>query len=74
MTNYSYIKALEGEVADLKAELVELSGQLADAQSELVDDAEDFLAKAPWLPAAFSATLVGLAAGYLIGAGRSSRG
>ena len=68
MTNFSYIKALEAEVADLKAEIVELSARLPasdDRAGRADDDGEG--RPAALLVTALSSILFGLLAGRLLG-------
>lgn len=65
MPNFSYVKALEAEVADLKAELVELSAKIRP-ESRGNSSTDPFSGSEP-LVAAFTAGALGLLAGYALG-------
>lgn len=68
MSNFSYVKALEAEVADLKAEMVELSAKIPAKADEASGERTNPSAGSETLVAAFTAGAIGLIAGYALAA------
>jgi hypothetical protein len=74
MASFSYVKALETEIADLKAEIVELSGKLEGDLSNARDEAVNALSPSKDVVAtAMFAGLAGLVVGHALGSRRPWR-
>jgi hypothetical protein len=66
VANFSQVKALEQEIADLKADIVYLSGKVTDDAQKSESDGEQHGEEPGLLHVTIMAALLGLVAGWLM--------